>query len=64
MDHLAGAGVTALLDLAIDVLLEVFPEGVDRRYCRLPVAVSLGYQKLIVAASGFRPGSMLMIVER
>ena len=44
MDHLAGAGVTALLDLALVELLGVFPEGVARRHGWLPVALVLGYQ--------------------
>ena len=43
-DHLAGAGVTALLDLAFDELLEMFPGGVARRHGCHPVAWSLGYQ--------------------
>jgi hypothetical protein len=63
-DHLAGAGVTALLDLALDELLGVFPEGVARRHGWLSMAGSLGYQKLIVAASGLLPGSMPMVVKR
>jgi hypothetical protein len=64
MDHLAGAGATALLDLALDELLEMFPDDVARRYGWLPMAGSLGYQKLIVAEGGFRPGSMLLVVKR
>jgi hypothetical protein len=43
-DHLAGAGVTALLDLALDELLEMFPDEVARRHGWLPVAWLLGYQ--------------------
>jgi hypothetical protein len=43
-DHLAGVGVTALLDLALDELLEVFPEGVARRHGWLTVAGLLVYQ--------------------
>jgi hypothetical protein len=63
-EHLAGAGVTALLDLALDELLEMFPEGVVRRHGWLPVAGGLVYQKLIVAESAFRPGSTMLIVKR
>jgi len=62
-DHLAGAGVTALLDLALDKLLEVFPVEVARRHGWLPVAGNLVYQKLIVTARGFRPGPMLLAVK-
>jgi hypothetical protein len=43
-DHLAGAGITALLDLAIVELLGVFTDEVARRHGRLPVALALGYQ--------------------
>ena len=43
-DHLADAGVAALLDLALDELLGMFPEGVSRRHGWLPVAGLLGYQ--------------------
>jgi hypothetical protein len=60
-DHLAGAGVTALLDLALVELLEVFPEGVDRRHGFS--ASLLGYQKLIVTAGGLLPGSTLFAVK-
>jgi hypothetical protein len=63
MDHLAGAGVTALLDLALDELLEMFPDDVARRHEWRPVALPLGYEKLIVAASGSRPGPTLLTVE-
>ena len=62
--HFAGAGVTALLDLALDELLEMFPEEVARRHGWLPVAWLLGYQKLIVAASVFQSGPMPMAVKR
>jgi hypothetical protein len=44
MDHLAGAGVTVLLDLALDELLEMFPDEVARRHGWLSVAWLLGYQ--------------------
>lgn len=37
-DHLAGAGVTALLDLALDELLEMFPDDIARRHVCIPVA--------------------------
>ena len=50
-DHLAGAGVTALLDLALDELLEMFPDQVARRHGWLQVARPLDYQRLIAAAS-------------
>ena len=63
LDHLAGAGVTALLDMALDELLEMFPDEVARRYGWLPMAGSLGYQKLIVAAGGLLPGSTLFAVK-
>ncbi len=39
-----GAGVTALLDLALDELLEVLPDEVARRHGWVPVALALGYQ--------------------
>ena len=64
-DHLAGVGVTALLDLAIDDLLEMFRDDVVRRLGWLLVAWLLGYQKLIVAASVFQSGPMMpMAVKR
>ena len=63
-DHLAGAGVADLLDLALDELLEMFPDEVARRHGWVPVASLLGYQELIVAASGFRPGLTQLTVER
>ena len=63
-DHLAGAGVTSLLDLALDELLEMFPDDGARRHGCLPVAWLLGYQRLIVAVSGFRPGPTLLVVKR
>jgi hypothetical protein len=62
-EYLPGAGVRALLDLAIDELLEVFPDEVARRHGWLPVAGSLVYQKLIVTARGFRPGPITMVVK-
>jgi hypothetical protein len=64
MDHLAGAGVAALLDLALDELLGVFPDEVVRRHGYLPVAGPLGYQRLIVAADAFRPGTTLLAEMR
>ena len=64
MDHLAGAGVTALLDLALDELLEMFPDEVARQYGRLPVEWLLGFQRLIVGVSGFFPGPTLLDVRR
>jgi len=42
-DHFAGAGVTTLLDLALDELLKVFPDDVARRHDCLPVDWLLGY---------------------
>jgi hypothetical protein len=63
-DHLAGADVTTLLDLALDELLGMFPDDVARRYGWLPVAWLLGYQKLIVAASGFRSGPTLLAMKQ
>ena len=63
-DHLAGAEVTTLLDLALDELLGMFPDEVARRHGCLPVAGPLGYQKLIVAAGGFLPVSTLLVVKR
>jgi hypothetical protein len=42
--HLAGAGLTALLDLAPDELLEMFTDEVARRHGWLPLAGPLGYQ--------------------
>ena len=63
-DQLAGAGITALLDLALDELLEMYPDDVALRHGCLPVVASLVYQKLIVAASGIRPGPTLLVVRR
>ena len=62
--HFAGAGVTALLDLALDELLEMFPNEVARRHGCLPLDWLLGYQRLLVVASGFRPGPTLLDVKR
>jgi hypothetical protein len=64
MDHLAGVGVAALLDLALVEPLKVFPDEVAQRHGWLPVAWLLGYQKLIVAASVFQSGPMPMAVKR
>ena len=64
MGHLASAGVTALLDLALDKLIKMIPDDVARRYGCLSVAGPLDYQKLIVAASGFLPGPTLLAVKR
>ena len=44
MDHLAGAGATALLELALDELLEMFADDVARRHGWLHVVWTLGYQ--------------------
>ena len=63
-DQLAGAGITALLDLALDELLEMYPDDVALRHGCLPVVASLVYQKLIVAAIGIRPGPTLLVVRR
>jgi hypothetical protein len=49
---------------AVDALLEVFREGVARRHGCHPVAWLLGYQELIVAASGLRPSPTQLTVER
>jgi hypothetical protein len=49
--------------LALDELLEMFPDEVARRHGWLPVAGNLVYQKLIVTARGFRPGPMLLAVK-
>jgi hypothetical protein len=43
-DDLAGAGVAALLDLALVEPLKVIPDEVARRHGWLPVAWLLGYQ--------------------
>ena len=43
-EYLPGAGVRALLDLALDELLEMFHDEVARRHGWLPVARLLGYQ--------------------
>ncbi len=64
MDHLAGAAVAALLDLALVEPLKVFPDEVARRHGWLPVAWLLDYQQLIVEASGFLPGPTLLFVKR
>ena len=55
-DHLAGAGVAALLDLALDELLEMLPDDIARRHGDLPVAWPWHYQRLIAAAMGLRQG--------
>ena len=44
VDQLAGAEVTVLLDLALDELLEMFPDEAARRHGWLPVAWLLGHQ--------------------
>ncbi len=63
-DYLAGAGVAALLDLVLVELLGMFPDDVARRHGYLPVAGPLGYQRLIVAADAFRPGTTLLAEMR
>ena len=63
-DHLAVVGVTDLLDLAINDLLEMFRDDVVRRLGWLLVAWLLGYQKLIVAASVLQSGPMPMAIKR
>ena len=63
-DDLAGAGVAALLDLVLDELLGMFHDDIARRHGYLPVAGPLGYQRLIVAADAFRPGTTLLAEMR
>jgi hypothetical protein len=50
--------------LALDKLLEMFSDDVARRRGCLPVDWLLGYQGLIVAVSGFRPGPTQLAVKR